>query len=107
MMPETAESWEGLSWAAWWLDHETKVFEARECAYRLYRGRGDAANAARMAIWLAADELDFRGAAAVASGWLRRAHRHLDPLEPCPAHGWLAFQEGFIAHTSETPSAHV
>ena len=97
---ETAESWEGLSWAAWWLDDETKVFEARECAYRLYRGRGDAANAARMAIWLAADELDFRGAAAVASGWLRRAHRHLDLLEPGPAHGWLAFQEGFIAHTA-------
>jgi hypothetical protein len=42
---ETAESWEGLSWAAWWLDDETKVFAARGRAYRLYRGRGDAANA--------------------------------------------------------------
>jgi ATP/maltotriose-dependent transcriptional regulator MalT len=97
---ETAEGWEGLSWAAWWLDDAPSVFEAREHAYRLYRARGDEADAARMATWLAVDELDFHGAAAVAGGWLRRAHRHLDPLEPGPAHGWLAFQEGFVAHAS-------
>jgi ATP/maltotriose-dependent transcriptional regulator MalT len=97
---ETAESWEGLSWAAWWLDDEPTVFDAREHAYRLYRAREDAADAARMAIWLAADELDFHGAAAVAKGWLLRAHRHLDALEPGPAHGWLAFHEGFAAHVS-------
>ena len=95
---ETPESREGLSWAAWWLDDATTVFASRERAYRLYRERGDAADAARMAIWLAVDELDFRGADAVASGWLHRAHRLLDPLEPGPAHGWLAFQEGYLAH---------
>jgi LuxR family transcriptional regulator, maltose regulon positive regulatory protein len=103
---ETAESCEGLSWAAWWLDDAPTVFEARERAYRLYRARGDAADAARMATWLAADELDFHGAAAVASGWLRRAHRLLDRLEPGPAHGWLAFQEGYLAHAAgDTDSA--
>ena len=37
-----------------------------------------------MATWLAVDQLDFHGAWAVASGWLRRAHRLLDPLEPGP-----------------------
>jgi len=52
-----------------------------------------------MATWLAADQLDFYGAWAVASGWLRRAHRLLDPLEPGADHGWLAFHEGHIAHT--------
>ncbi len=95
---ETPEAFEGLSWAAWWLDDAETVFEARERAYRLYRARGDAASAARMATWLAADQLDFHGAWAVASGWLRRAHRLLDPLEPGPEHGWLAFHEGFLAH---------
>ncbi len=35
---------------------------------------------------------------AVASGWLRRAHRLLDALEPGPDHGWLAFHDGYIAH---------
>ncbi|MGH2451440.1 MAG: LuxR C-terminal-related transcriptional regulator [Candidatus Limnocylindria bacterium] len=95
---ETPEAFEGLSWAAWWLDDAETVFQAREGAYRLYRKSGDAAGAARMATWLAADRLDFHGAAAVASGWLSRAHRLLDPLEPGPDHGWLAFHDGYIAH---------
>ena len=102
---ETAEACEGLSWAAWWLDDEDAVFDARERAYRLYRARGDPAGAARMATWLAADELDFHGAWAPASGWLRRAHRLLDPLAPGPEHGWLAFHEGYIAHADGDTAA--
>ena len=94
---ETAEAYEGLSWAAWWLDDAAGVFAARERAYRLYRTNGDPASAARMATWLAIDQLDFNGALAVASGWLRRAHRLLDPLEQGPERGWLDFQEGYIA----------
>jgi LuxR family maltose regulon positive regulatory protein len=97
---ETPEALEGLSWASWWLDDEEGVFAARDRAYRLFRRRADAAGAARMATWMAADQLDFRGAWAVASGWLRRAHRLLDPLEPGPEHGWLAFHEGYVAHAA-------
>jgi ATP/maltotriose-dependent transcriptional regulator MalT len=97
---ETPEALEGLSWAAWWLDDAEAVFDARERAYRLYRRRGESGSAARMATWLAADQLDFRGALAVAGGWLRRAERLLDSLEPGPEHGWLAFHEGYIAHLS-------
>ena len=95
---ETPEALEGLSWAAWWLDDADSVFAARERAYRLYRQRPDPFGAARMATWLAVDQLDFRGAWAVANGWLQRAHRLLDPLPPGPEHGWLAFQEGYFAH---------
>ena len=95
---ETPEALEGLSWAVWWLDDAEAVFETRERAYRMYRRTGDPASAARMATWLAADQLDFHGASAVANGWLRRAHRLLDPLEPGPDHGWLAFHDGYIAH---------
>ena len=95
---ETGEALEGLSWAAWWVDDAETVFAAREGAYRRYRADGDGAAAARMATWLAADELDFHGAAAVARGWLQRARRLLEPLEPGPDHGWLAFHEGFVAH---------
>jgi LuxR family maltose regulon positive regulatory protein len=95
---ETAAAQEGLSWAAWWLDDVDAVFAARERAFHLYAAGGEPAAAARMATWLAADELDFRGAAAVANGWLGRAHRLLDPLDPAPEHGWLAFHEGYIAH---------
>ncbi len=94
---ETAHALEGLSWAAWWLDDAEAVSRSRERAYRRYRRDGDVAGAARMATWLAADALDFHGAVRVAGGWIRRAHRLLDPLEPGPEHGWLAFHEGFIA----------
>jgi DNA-binding NarL/FixJ family response regulator len=94
---ESPEILEGLSWAAWWLDDADAVFDARERAYRLYRTRGDAACAARMATWLAADHLDFHGASAVANGWLQRARRLLQTIEPGPDHGWLAFHEGYIA----------
>ena len=103
---ETAEAQEGLSWAAWWLDDAETVFAARERAFRLYGERADAAGAARMATWLAVDELDFRAAWPVANGWLRRARRLLDELDPAPEHGWLAFQEGYLAHAAgETTTA--
>ncbi|HEY7562866.1 MAG TPA: LuxR C-terminal-related transcriptional regulator [Gaiellaceae bacterium] len=102
---ESPEAFEGLSWTAWWLDDPDAVFAARERGYRLYKQRRDAASAARMATWLAADQLDFHGAWAVASGWLQRAHRLLDPLEPGPDHGWLAFHEGYIAHRNGDTAA--
>jgi LuxR family transcriptional regulator, maltose regulon positive regulatory protein len=95
---DAPEIHEGLSWAAWWVDDAETVFRARDRAYRGYRERRDLQGAARMATWLAADELDFNGAVAVAHGWLRRAHRLLDPLEPGPDHGWLAFHDGYLAH---------
>lgn len=95
---KTPEAFEGLSWAAWWQDDAATLFQARERAFRLYRRHGQVASAARMAIWLAADELDFNGAFAVTRGWLRRARRLLEPLQQGPEHGWLAFHEGYIAH---------
>ncbi len=97
---ESPEGLEGLSWAAWWLDDAEAGFVARERAYHLYRKRGDTAGAARMATWLAADELDFHGATAVAKGWLRRARRLLDARDPGPDHGWLSFHEGYLAHAA-------
>jgi LuxR family maltose regulon positive regulatory protein len=105
---ETPEAYEGLSWAAWWQDDGDAVFAARERAFGLYRERGDATGAARMALWLGADELDFRGSWAVASGWLQRAERLLEGLEPGPEHGWLAFHRGYVAHAiGDTETARV
>ncbi len=93
----SAEAIEALAMAAWWLDNGQLAIESREHAYRLYREGGDAAAAARMAIWLAWDSLAFRGEPAVARGWLQRAHRLLEGLDPVPEHGWLALREGEFA----------
>ena len=91
--------------AVWWLDDGQLTIESRERAYRLYRERGDAAGAARMATWLGWDYLAFRGEPAVARGWLQRAHRLLAALEPVPEHGWLAIREGEFAFVLENDLA--
>ena len=54
---------------------------------------------------LAADCLLFRGEAAVANGWLQRAHSLIDDLEPGIDHGWLAIHEGHIAISLDEDTA--
>jgi ATP/maltotriose-dependent transcriptional regulator MalT len=94
---ETPEALEGLGVAASWVDDADAAAEARERAYRLYRRRGDRLEAGRVAVSLAMAHLEFLGEPAPASGWLRRAHRVLEGLDPTPINGWIALGEGFIA----------
>jgi DNA-binding CsgD family transcriptional regulator/uncharacterized protein HemY len=94
---EAPEALEGLGTAAWWLDDAPTTFDARERAYRLYAERGDRQGAARLAIAIAEDCLDFRGEPAVANGWRERARRLLETLCEVPERGWLALWEGHFA----------
>jgi LuxR family transcriptional regulator, maltose regulon positive regulatory protein len=100
----TPAALEGLSWAAWWLDDVDACLDARERAYRAYREDGDLRGAARMAMWLSDDHLEFRGATAVAGGWRARAARLLEELEPCPEHGWLILFEAHEALGRQEPA---
>ena len=93
----TPEAFEGLAEAWWWQHQEAPTFDARERAYHLYRRRGDNPSAARMAMFLAQDSLEFRGEAAVCNGWMRRARRLLRGHEHDPAYGWLLVFEGNLA----------
>ena len=56
---DSPEALEGLGMASWWLEEYASGIEARECAYRLYRTRGDMVGAARMAVWLCHDYADI------------------------------------------------
>jgi LuxR family maltose regulon positive regulatory protein len=94
---ETPEALEGMGWAGQMLNDDRLTFDARERAYRLYLERGEKGSAARLAAWLAADHLLFRGEPAVANGWLQRAHSLIDGIEPGVDHGWVAIHEGHIA----------
>jgi ATP/maltotriose-dependent transcriptional regulator MalT len=94
---EAPEAYEALGFAAYWQDDVATLFDSRERAYRLYRARGDQRGAGRMACMLADDSLLFRNQEAVSNGWLQRAHRLLDDLEPALEHGMLAAFEGFHA----------
>ena len=89
----SAEAYEGLSWATWWLDDADGSLGAREQAFRAYRAAGKPGAAGRMAAWLSADHRDFRGDDAVGQGWLNRARRLLADLPEGPDHGWLAVME--------------
>lgn len=102
----TPEALEGLANAAAFLYDGAGAIDAHEHAYRLYREAGDVLSAARMAVWLANDSLTFRGEAAVANGWLQRAHRLLDSCVPGPEHAFLAGMEAHLAlMTRNDPAA--
>lgn len=103
---DSPEAWDGLGWATWWLDDAPACITARERAYRGYRDRGDQRGAARMALWLGDDYLEFRGEEAVASGWFQRAVRILADVGPCPEQAWLAgFQAYAAMGTADTAEA--
>jgi DNA-binding CsgD family transcriptional regulator len=91
---DSGEAWEGLGWAGYWLHDAELTLRAREHAYQAYRGEGDVRGAGRVAAWLSADFLEFRGDDAIASGWLERAHRLLDDIPEGPEQGWLSVIEG-------------
>jgi ATP/maltotriose-dependent transcriptional regulator MalT len=94
---DVAEGWEGLSRAAWWLGDQEATMSARERAYRAYRLSGDVCAAARMAMWLASDHLDFRGDDAVAAAWLRRGRALVGDRGPCVELGFVVVLEADIA----------
>jgi LuxR family maltose regulon positive regulatory protein len=97
--PGSAEAWEGLAAAAYWVPDEEKILGARERAYHLYCERGDNLTAARMAGWLAVDWFELRGQDAIANGWLQRAQRLIDKRQETPESAWLAVAQarlGFL-----------
>jgi ATP/maltotriose-dependent transcriptional regulator MalT len=97
---ESLAALEGLGTAARWQMDGPAAFAAHERAYRLARGSEDAAASARLAIELAFDCAQFRGAAET-SGWLERAAQLLERLPPQPEHALLAYWRANVALNSD------
>ena len=93
---ERASDHEAIARAYRWLNDESGTLDSLERAFELFQRQGDAAGAARVAIWLALDILDFRGQSAIANGWLRRAHRLLDKLPLTSEHALIAAVEAYL-----------
>ena len=91
------DAWAGLAEVAWLQQDSRLMIDARLAAYRLYREMGEDVAAARMAIALGNDFLDFRGDAAVANGWFKRARRLLESLPPSAEHARLSVWEARLA----------
>ena len=94
---DSAEAWEGVSRAAWWEGDQEATFSARAHAYRRYRQTKDARGAARMAMWLASDHLDYRGDDVVCGAWLRRGRALLEGHPPCTELGFILLLEADVA----------
>lgn len=86
---ESAQACFGLAAALWWLgENQTSVSRCAR-AYSLFRRVGDVGGAVQCAVWLSITyKANFANFAA-ASGWIGRAERLLEPLEPGPLHGWI------------------
>jgi ATP/maltotriose-dependent transcriptional regulator MalT len=102
---ESVEALEGLGAAARWQMDGAAAVAAHERGYRLARAREDDAAAARLAIELAFDCIQFRGAAE-ASGWLERAGHLLERLPAAPERALLAYLRANRAlHGDHDPAA--
>ena len=78
----------GLATALWWLGDNSASVEHCTAAYALFRAAGDVTEAVECALWLAVTyKANFANFTA-ANGWIARAERLLEPIEPSPAHGW-------------------
>jgi DNA-binding NarL/FixJ family response regulator len=89
---------EALAEAAWWVGRIDECIAARERLYRSCEDAGDSRRAARTALWLY-DNHCFKGQRAVASGWLGRARRLLEPEPECIETGMLLVREAETAHS--------
>lgn len=86
---DSAEACFGLAVALWWLGESQECVDRGQRAYTLFRRSGDGEAAARCAVWLAIIyKANFANFVA-ANGWLGRAERLLEPVEPGTGHGWL------------------
>ena len=83
-----AEDLETLADAAWWVFDLHESIRVRQAAYAAFAAEGDDARAGAIAARLAIDHFS-RGHVSVGSGWLAKAHRHLDDLAECPEQGML------------------
>ena len=94
---DSPEAWEGIGRAAWWEGAQDTTMSARMRAFHGYRRIEDARGAARMAMWIASDHLDFRGDDAVCAVWLRRARTLLEGHPPCAELGFVLLLEADVA----------
>jgi ATP/maltotriose-dependent transcriptional regulator MalT len=94
---ESPDGLEGLGWAAYWLNDIELSFTSWNGAYRRFVERQDRHGAARTAVWLASNHFLRRGEYAVARGWVRRANRWLEGLEPCQEHAIVAVWEAYTS----------
>jgi len=85
----SAEGFDGLARALWWLDRPAEAIEARVQAYGLFRRAGDVPRAVRIALWLVHEYSVVHGNEPAADGWMARAEHLLAGQDEIPERGYL------------------
>jgi DNA-binding CsgD family transcriptional regulator len=86
---ESADACFGLAAALWWTGENQASVDRCTQAYALYRRAGQVEPAVQCAAWLAITyKANFANPAA-ANGWVARAERLLEPMEPGLLHAWV------------------
>jgi ATP/maltotriose-dependent transcriptional regulator MalT len=96
---DSPEARDGLGLALWWLNDISGSHEQRTQAYLGYKSNGDLPKAARLAAWLAREQVFFRANVSAMHGWFARAFRLRDQMRECAETGWVN-----IYHASMTAS---
>jgi DNA-binding NarL/FixJ family response regulator len=96
---DSPEAHDGLGLALWWLNDISGSHEQRTQAYLGYKSNGNLPKAARLAAWLAREQVFFRANVSAMNGWFARAFRLRDAMIECAETGWVD-----IYHASMTAS---
>jgi DNA-binding CsgD family transcriptional regulator len=97
----SAEVFEELAQACWWVNDTASVLIYREKAYQLFLDKNDKYGASRNASFLGIDYLELKGDFAIANGWFTRAETILEGLEPSLEEGLIKLLKGRQAFLTE------
>jgi DNA-binding CsgD family transcriptional regulator len=86
---DAPEASDGLGVALWWLNEIRAAHEARTGAYLGYKARGEVARAARIAAWLAREQVFLDSNGSAMNGWFARAEQLLAGAGPCAERAWV------------------
>lgn len=98
---DTAEARDGLGLALWWLNDIPASHEQRTQAYLGYKSNGNLPKAARLAAWLAREQVFLRANVSAMNGWFARASRLLDEMVPCAEVGWVKIYQASMSDSPE------
>src|SRR4029079_15151415 len=98
---DSPEAQDGLGLALWWLNDISASHEQRTLAYLGYKSKRNLPQAARLAAWLAREQVFLRANVSAMNGWFARAFRLLEEMQPRAETGWVK-----IYHASMMASPH-
>jgi ATP/maltotriose-dependent transcriptional regulator MalT len=96
---DSPEAHDGLGIALWWLNEINASHRHRTQAYIGFKNRGDACRAARIAVWLAREQVFLNSNVNAMQGWFARAERLLEN-ETCVERGWYSLMRASLLATS-------